>query len=77
MCGVLDQILAFLDSEGIVVGAEIDGARVAADLAADGTGAELIWDRCLGVDGELNLATLAGSFQCAVESQKLDLKDRM
>lgn len=56
---VLDQLLALLDIKSVVISSKINGADVAPDFTTNGTGAELIWDRRLGVDGELNLTALA------------------
>lgn len=57
--GVLDQVLALLDIECVVIGAQVDGAGVTADFTTYGTGTELIWDWSLRFDGELDLAALA------------------
>ncbi|KFY81808.1 hypothetical protein V500_11080 [Pseudogymnoascus sp. VKM F-4518 (FW-2643)] len=63
---VPDQFLSFLDIERRSYGAEVDGAVVAADFAADAAGAELIGDGGVAVYGEFNAAALAASFEFPV-----------
>lgn len=63
---VLDQLLPFLDVERRSYGAEVDGAVVATDFAADAAGAELVGDGGVAVDGEFDAAALAASFEFPV-----------
>lgn len=43
--------------------ADVDAAAVAAHLAADAAGAELVWYRRLGLHCELDAAALAACFE--------------
>ncbi|KFY78142.1 hypothetical protein V499_02641 [Pseudogymnoascus sp. VKM F-103] len=55
--------LSLFDVERGGYGAEVDGAVVAADFAADAAGAELVGDGGVAVDGEFDAAALAASFE--------------
>ncbi|KFY06604.1 hypothetical protein V492_07923 [Pseudogymnoascus sp. VKM F-4246] len=59
-------LFAFLDLERGCYAADVDGAVVAADFAADAARAELVGDGGVAVDGEFDAAALAASFEFPV-----------
>lgn len=72
--GVLDQLLPFLDVEGGCYAAEVDGAVVAADFAADAAGAELEGDGAVAVEREFDAAALAASFEFPVDIRNVKVR---
>lgn len=60
---VLDKVLAFDDLKTFGYPAQIHAAAVSAYFAADAASAELVWDWCLGLEGEFDAATLAASVE--------------
>ena len=58
MC-LLDQIQPLEDLQAVVDAADVDAAAVAAHLAADAAGAELVWDRGVRLQREFDAAALA------------------
>lgn len=72
----LDQLLSFLDVERRGYGAEVDGAVVAADFAADAAGTELVGDGGVAVDGEFYAAALAASFEFPVGVRSVKARKR-
>lgn len=61
--GLLDQIFALLDLEGIRDTAQIHASAISADFAADAAGAELVWHGRVGFEFEYDTAALAASFE--------------
>lgn len=61
---ILDQILPLVNPQAIRNSTQVDTAAVPADFAADTACTMLVWDGCLGQEGEFYAAALAASIKC-------------
>lgn len=64
---VLDQIQSLQDLQAVVEAADVDAAAVAAHLAADAAGAELVWHRRVRLQCEFDAAALAAGVKFPAE----------